>query len=381
MNSKLLDFYKNKKVLVTGNTGFKGTWLTRILLETGAVVCGYSLEPPTMPNLYANAGFAVFEKQKTFIQVTGDIRDYKHLLETFQKFEPEIVFHLAAQPIVRESYKNPRGTYETNVMGTVNVCECIRCTESVKSFLNVTTDKVYQNREWCYGYRENDPLDGFDPYSNSKSCSELVTHSYINSFFSKMDGVQEGRSLVVSIARAGNVIGGGDFAPDRIIPDCVRAVENALDTGSHLAEIAVRNPFSTRPYQHVLEPLAVYLLIAARQYEDRKYMGFYNVGPDECDCVKTGQLVDFFCKNWNAENDLGVQSTWKDMSEKNAPHEANFLKLDCSLLKSVFGWKPKWHIQGCIRKTVLFSKVWIESRDMVPEEMDREIDEFFGTEE
>ena len=201
------NFYKNKKVLITGHTGFKGTWLTRILTNYGAIVTGYSLEPNTTPNLFDLSGV-----EKRINSNIGDVRDLEHLKRVFHDTQPEIVFHLAAQPIVRESYKAPVYTYETNVMGTVNVCECVRLNSCVKSFLNVTTDKVYKNNEWEWGYRENEPLDGFDPYSNSKSCSELVTHSYINSFYSNME-------VAVSTARAGNVIGGGDFSDDRIIPD------------------------------------------------------------------------------------------------------------------------------------------------------------------
>jgi CDP-glucose 4,6-dehydratase len=275
----------------------------------------------------------------------------------FTETQPEIVFHLAAQPIVRESYKDPRYTYETNVMGTVNILECVRRFGSVKSFLNVTTDKVYLNKERAEGYREEELLDGFDPYSNSKSCSELVTHCYRNSFFA--DG-----KTAVSTARAGNVIGGGDFSTDRIIPDCVRAMQ-AGET------IKVRNPHSVRPYQHVLEPLAVYLMIAAKQFEDGCYAGYYNVGPDDCDCITTGELADLFCKHWGAE------ARWESKTEFNAPHEANFLKLDCSLLKKTFGWHPRWHIEETIRKTCAFSKVWLQGGN-IPAEMDKEIEEFFG---
>lgn len=257
-----VNWYKGKKVFITGHTGFKGTWLTRILVNAGAKVTGYSFTAPTTPNL-----FELSNVEAKINSVIGDVRDLEHLKQVFTEVQPEIVFHLAAQPIVRESYKNPVYTYETNVMGTVNICECVRENPCVKSFLNITTDKVYENKEWEWGYRENEPLDGFDPYSNSKSCSELVTHSYINSFFYNRD-------IAVSTARAGNVIGGGDFANDRIIPDCVRAAEKRKT-------IVVRNPYSTRPYQHVLEPLMVYLMIAAKQYEDEAYAGFYNVGPDE----------------------------------------------------------------------------------------------------
>lgn len=349
--SEILDFYKDKKVLITGHTGFKGSWLCRILINAGAQVLGYSLEPPTEPNLFTLARI-----EKNIEHVIGDIRDLNKLNEVFDRFQPEIVLHLAAQPIVRESYKDPVGTYETNVMGTVNICECVRKHESVKSFLNVTTDKVYKNNEWSWGYRENEPLDGFDPYSNSKSCSELVTHSYINSFYD-IDRVR------VSTARAGNVIGGGDFAVDRIIPDCVRA---AMKKES----IIVRNPFSTRPFQHVLEPLFAYLMIAAKQYEDKKYAGFYNVGPDEKDCVTTGELVDLFCSKW------GEGLTWENHHD-GGPHEANFLKLDCSLLKSTFGWKPKWGIEEAIQKTIEWSKVYLD-RGNIPTEMDRELNIFMA---
>ena len=346
-----LSFYKGKKVLVTGHTGFKGTWLCRILINAGAQVTGYSLNPPTEPNLFSMA-----DVESRMNSVIGDIRDLDHLKKVFEQTQPEIVLHLAAQPIVRDSYKDPVYTYETNVMGTVNICECVRLNPCVKSFLNVTTDKVYKNNEWEWGYRENEPLDGFDPYSNSKSCSELVTHSYINSFFNNMD-------LAVSTARAGNVIGGGDFANDRIVPDCVRAAIEGKD-------IIVRNPHSTRPYQHVLEPLAAYLIIAQKQFEDKKYAGFYNVGPDETDCVTTGNLVDTFCAKW------GEGIKWIDRYD-GGPHEANFLKLDCSKLKTTFGWKPRWNFDTAIEKSVEWSKVYAEGGDVVAC-MDKEIEEFFN---
>ena len=345
-----LSFYKGKHVFVTGHTGFKGTWLCRMLVNAGAIVTGYSLTPPTQPNLYDLA-----ELEGRMTSIIGDIRDIDRLKAAFDAVQPEIVLHLAAQPIVRDSYKNPRYTYETNVMGTVNLLECVRLNGCVRSVLNVTTDKVYHNNEWCWGYRENEPLDGFDPYSNSKSCSELVTHCYINSFF-------DDRKVAVSTARAGNVIGGGDFANDRIIPDCVRAVKAGKIIG-------VRNPYSTRPYQHVLEPLAVYLTIAQKQYEDIRYAGFYNVGPDDCDCVTTGEMVDLFCEKW------GNGAAWENQAESNAPHEANFLKLDCSKVKTVFGWKPRWHIDDCIDMVCRFNKVWLTGGNIAAE-MDTEIQEF-----
>ena len=347
-----LTFYKNKKVLITGHTGFKGTWLSKILINAGAKVLGYSLEAPTNPNL-----FSLSKVENEMISIIGDVRDYKHLKEVFDDFKPEIVMHLAAQPIVRDSYKNPLYTYETNVMGTANVCECVRLTPSVKSFLNVTTDKVYLNDDIPnHPFKEDEPLDGFDPYSNSKSCSELVTHSYKKSFFKDMD-------VSVSTARAGNVIGGGDFANDRIIPDCIRAVEKKED-------IIVRNPYSTRPYQHVLEPLYIYLDICEKQYSNKKYEGYYNVGPDDCDCVNTGDLVTLFCNKW------GNGAKWINKHD-GGPHEAAFLKLDNQKIKDTFGWHPRWHINECMNKIVEFTKVYFENKDNIPSEMDREIKEFF----
>lgn len=346
-----LEFYRNKKVLVTGHTGFKGSWLCKLLENYGAEVIGYSLNPPTEPSLFKIANIESDVKS-----IIGDIRDLSKLKEVFDDFQPEIVFHLAAQPIVRDSYKDPVYTYETNVIGTVNICECVRKSSSVKSFLNVTTDKVYLNKEWEWGYRENEELDGFDPYSNSKSCSELVTHSYKRSFFDE-------KGIAVSTARAGNVIGGGDFSNDRIIPDCVRA---ALSN----KEIIVRNQYSTRPYQHVLEPLYAYLMIAAKQYEDSKYEGYYNVGPDDVDCFQTGALVDTFVKLWG--NDL----CWSCQSD-GGPHEANFLKLDCSKLKKTFNWKPRWNLEHALEKVVEWSKCWQSGGD-VRECMDRQIKVFLG---
>lgn len=345
-----LSFYKGKKVFVTGHTGFKGSWLCKMLAEAGAVVTGYSLVPPTTPSL-----FEVAHIDAQITSVIGDIRDLESLKKAFDEAQPEIVLHLAAQPIVRDSYKEPAYTYETNVMGTVNILECVRLSNCVKSFLNVTTDKVYMNNEWCWGYRETDSLDGYDPYSNSKSCSELVTHSYKSSFFA--DG-----HVAISTARAGNVIGGGDFANDRIVPDCIRAMEKKIP-------IIVRNPYSTRPYQHVLEPLFAYLLIAKKQYEDISYAGYYNVGPDECDCVTTGNLVSLFCEKW------GEDAAWINQGEENAPHEANFLKLDCSKIKSVFGWKPTWGVEDAITKTVEWSKVYFENGD-IAKVMSEQIQEF-----
>jgi CDP-glucose 4,6-dehydratase len=353
VNSVLnISFYKNKRVFVTGHTGFKGSWLCKMLSNAGAIVTGYSLDPPTNPSL-----FKIAEIEKDINSIIGDIRDYSSLKKVFDSSNPEIVFHLAAQTIVRDSYKDPKYTYETNVMGTVNILECIRNSTCVKSFLNVTTDKVYLNKEWEWGYRENEKLDGYDPYSNSKSCSELVTHSYKNSFFN------DSNKVAISTARAGNVIGGGDFANDRIIPDCVRAAIKGED-------IVVRNPYSTRPYQHVLEPLYVYLMIAAKQYEDIKCASWYNVGPNDSDCFETGKLVDLFVNYW------GNGLKWIDLFD-GGPHEANFLKLDCSKLKNTFNWVPRWNLDIAIQKTIEWSKVWINNND-IKTCMDNQIKEFLN---
>ncbi len=344
-----LSFFKGKRVLLTGHTGFKGSWMSRILINAEAELTGYSLSVPTSPNL-----FELSDVESSMNSVIGDIRDLDNLMQVFNEIQPEIVIHMAAQPIVRDSYKDPVYTYETNVMGTVNIMECVRVTDSVKSFLNVTTDKVYKNNEWEWGYRENEPLDGYDPYSNSKSCSELVTHSYKSSFF-------EDREIAISTARAGNVIGGGDFANDRIIPDCIRAVEQGKD-------IIVRNPHSTRPYQHVLEPVMAYLMIVKEQYENMELQGYYNVGPDEVDCVTTGDLVDMFCSKW------GDDLKWINQYD-GGPHEANFLKLDCSKLKRTFGWNTSWGISEALDKVVEWTKVYL-SKGNIPEIMDKQISEF-----
>ena len=345
-----IGFYKGKSVFVTGHTGFKGSWLCKILANAGANVTGYSLNPPTDPSL-----FKIADIENDIHSVIGDIRDFKLLKSAFDNAKPEIVLHLAAQPIVRDSYKDPAYTYETNVMGTVNILECVRQSDCVKSFLNVTTDKVYFNKEWNWGYRENEELDGYDPYSNSKSCSELVTHSYKNSFFAD-------RNIAISTARAGNVIGGGDFANDRIIPDCVRAAIKKED-------IVVRNPFSTRPYQHVLEPLYAYLMIAAKQYDDISYADWYNVGPNDADCFKTGVLVDVFVNKW------GNGLKWINKYD-GGPHEANFLKLDCSKLKATFDWQPRWNLETAIEKTVEWTKCWVDNGN-IRDLMDKQIEEFF----
>jgi len=345
----MLDFYKGKKVFVTGHTGFKGTWLCKILINAGAEVTGYSLKPPTDLNLFSLSGL---ESQMN--SIIGDVRNLQLLKQTFLEAEPEIAIHLAAQPIVRDSYSDPHLTYETNVMGTVNFLECIRESTTVKSVLNVTTDKVYQNNEWDWGYREIDVLNGYDPYSNSKSCSEIITQCYKNSFFLNTD-------VSISTARAGNVIGGGDFANDRIIPDCIRAATNK-------EYIILRNPLSIRPYQHVLEPLNAYLLICKKQFQNKNYEGYYNVGPNENDCVTTERLTELFCEIW------GEGLFWVNQSDSGV-HEANFLKLDCSKIKNTFRWEPRWNIEKAIEKTIEWTRAYL-SKGNIALTMEEQIEEF-----
>jgi CDP-glucose 4,6-dehydratase len=349
---KIIDraFWKGKRVFVTGQTGFKGSWMCHILKGFGAQVTGYGLLPTDGINLFNLA--CVKDGMNS---VFGDIRDIASLRRVFDAAQPEIVIHLAAQPIVRESYIEPRYTYETNVMGTVNILECVRENKYVKSFVNVTTDKVYQNKEWVWGYREDEALDGFDPYSNSKSCSELVAHCYASSLFPD-------HAVGISTARAGNAIGGGDFAKDRIIPDCVRAMRDRKI-------IIVRNPASTRPYQHVLEPVMAYLMIAERQYEDRRLSGWYNVGPDDCDCVTTGQLVETFCAKWRGN------AKWETREARDSPHEAYYLKLDSTKLKTTFGWLPRWHIDEAVDRTVSWTKSWM-AEESVSVLMDTQISDY-----
>ena len=351
MSSFDINFFKNKEVLITGHTGFKGTWMSVVLANAGANVIGYASCSKEERRLFDFCGI-----KDQIEHIKGDVRDYEHLRQVFKQYQPEIVIHMAAQPLVRDSYDDPLTTYSTNVMGTVNVLECVRLESCVKSFLNVTTDKVYENKEWEWGYREIEPLDGFDPYSNSKSCSEIATHGYKNSFFANRD-------VAISTARAGNVIGGGDFAKDRIIPDCVRAVMKQ-------EPIIVRNPHSTRPYQHVLEPIYVYLMIAAMQYQDKGYAGYYNVGPDETDCLQTGTLVDAFVRHW------GDGATWLNKYD-GGPHEANLLKLDCSRIKKIFGWSPHWSAEYAVEKVVEWTKCWANGED-VRTCMDHQIKEFLG---
>lgn len=345
----VMEFYKGKRVFVTGHTGFKGTWLMRILKNAGAIVTGYSLEANTVPNL-----FEISDAEKGITSVIGDIRDFDSLKAAFDEARPEIVLHLAAQPLVIESYKRPVYTYETNVLGTLYLLECVRNSDCVKSFLNVTTDKVYFNDEKGGGFTEDMPLDGYDPYSNSKSCSELVTHSYRSSFLKEM-------GIPVSTARAGNVIGGGDFSENRIVPDCVAA---SLKGES----IIIRNPYSVRPFQHVLEPLFAYLMIAKAQYENKELADAYNVGPDEADCVSAGELADIFVRLW------GDGAKWEN-KHVGGPHEAGFLRLECKKLKETFSWQPVWNIETALLKTIEWSRAYAAGNDIL-KVMDQQIAEY-----
>ena len=344
---KALSFFCAKRVVLTGHTGFKGTWLSKILVDAGAKVLGYSRCSAKYPDFFALSGVGALPGLRS---VKGDVRDLALLEQAFTEFQPELVFHLAAQPIVRESYVNPVETYGTNVMGTVNVLECIRKTPSVKSAVIVTTDKVYRNDETARGFREDDRLDGFEPYSNSKSCAELVTACYRRSYPALPP---------ISTARAGNVLGGGDFAKDRIIPDCVRAVAAG-------EPIIVRNPHAVRPFQHVLEALSAYLLISEKQYENPALAGCYNVGPEDADSVTVGELVALVCEK------MGGGATWQDKSDPNAPHEASYLKLDHSLITNTLGWRPKWQIAKCLEQCCRWYRNWLNGGH-IPAEMEKEI--------
>jgi len=331
--SELLDFYRGKRVFITGHTGFKGAWLSQILVLAGAEVCGYALAPEP-GNL-----FEQLQLNHDMHSVQGDIRELDHLQKSFRDFSPEIVLHLAAQPIVRTSYTDPVGTYATNVMGTVHLLECVRKSDCVRSVLNVTTDKVYQNREWFWGYRENERLDGEEPYANSKSCSELATGCYNRSFL-KTQGV------AVSTVRAGNAIGGGDYSKDRIIPDCVRAILKK-------EPVVLRCPNAVRPYQHVLELLSAYLLIAQAQYQNAELAGAYNAGPAPEDCVTTQRLAELFCRFW------GEGAAYR-VGQNSGPYESKLLRLDSSKIQDALGWHPLWRIERAVEKTVQWYRTAVD---------------------
>ena len=315
------DIYKNKKVLVTGHTGFKGSWLCLWLKKMGAHVVGYALQPETGPNHFnlLNLGIS---------SVIGDIRNFKKVKDVFEEVKPEIIFHLAAQPLVRRSYRDPRETYETNIMGTVNVYEAARQCDSVRAIVCVTSDKVYENREWIWGYRENDPVGGYDPYSSSKGCAEIITSSYRNSFFNQEQSSRK-NSLLLASARAGNVIGGGDWAEDRLVPDIMRAT-------ARNETVTIRNPVSTRPWQHVLEPLSGYLLIGQKLLEGQGSVAeAWNFGPLEEGAISVENVVERIKKNWDRVSYVlseGISSS----------HEANYLKIDCSKAHIKLKWFPVW---------------------------------------
>ena len=333
-------FWKGKRVFITGHTGFKGSWLSLWLQQMGAEVKGFSLTPPTNPSLFVEAKVA--QQMQSEI---GDIRDFSKLSESIRTFNPDILLHLAAQPLVRLSYKEPIETYSTNVMGTVNVLEASRYASHLKAIVVITTDKCYENREWEWGYRENEPMGGHDPYSNSKGCAELVVSAYQRSFFHTPD------TAAVASARAGNVIGGGDWAEDRLIPDILRAFEKQQS-------VIIRNPLSTRPWQHVLEPLSGYLVLAQRLWQDGKtFAEGWNFGPKDDDCQPVQWILDKMVHFWGDGAHYEI-----DKSEQ--PHEANFLKLDCSKAAMRLKWHPKWRLEQTLEQIVHWHRAWLQGDDM-----------------
>ena len=336
--------WKDKKVLVTGHTGFKGSWLCLILHQLGAKVYGFALDPPTQPSLFEEAKIS-----ELVSSTICDIRDYGGLLNTFKEVQPEIVLHLAAQPLVRESYKFPVETYSTNVMGTVHLLEACRQTLSVKAIVNVTTDKCYENREWYWGYRENEPMGGYDPYSNSKGCSELVTSSYRSSFFNVKDYKKHG--VAIATARAGNVIGGGDWAGDRLIPDFIRAISKG-------EEVSIRSPYAIRPWQHVMEPLTGYLMLAEKLFTaGPEFSEAWNFGPDDTDVRNVEWVINTICTMWGNGASFQIDTNPQ-------PHEASYLKLDCSKAKTVLGWFPRWDLETALKSIVEWNKAWLNKQDI-----------------
>ncbi|AJY74192.1 CDP-glucose 4,6-dehydratase [Paenibacillus beijingensis] len=353
-------FWKGKSVFITGNTGFKGSWISMWLHSLGANVTGYSLQPHTNPSLFELC--RLYQLVPTHY---ADIRDKKTLTEALRKADPDIVIHMAAQPIVRESYQHPLDTYEINVMGTVNLLEAVRemaaSNGRIQVFLNVTSDKCYENNEWPWGYRENDRLGGHDPYSNSKACSELVTSAYRNSFFHSGSDLK----VAVATARAGNVIGGGDWSKDRLVPDCINALH-------HNRSIVIRNPHALRPWQHVLEPVSGYILLAQQLYlHGSAYAQAWNFGPYEQDVKSVQWIVNSLCRKWG-------QSASFDIQPGDHPHEAQLLKLDCSKAIAELGWKPKWHLDTALDKVVEWARAYEEQRDLLTFTLSQ-IDEYIHT--
>lgn len=356
MNQIFEGFYKNKKVLITGHTGFKGSWLCLLLNELGADVYGYALPPKTTPNLFSEAHI-----NKIITSHLGDIRDFEKLEGVLHQIQPDIIIHMAAQALVIESYKNPRETFEINIMGTVNLLDAARTTKSVKAIINVTTDKCYENKEWYWSYRENEPMGGYDPYSNSKGCSELVTSSYRNSYFNLNKYADHG--VAVASARAGNVIGGGDWSDDRLIPDFIRAITNGQN-------VKIRSPYATRPWQHVLEPLSGYLTLAVKLFsQGPKYAEAWNFGPNEDDAQNVEWITKTICKLWGDGASYSIDTN-------SHPHEANYLKLDCSKAKAELGWVPKWNIERALSSIVNWNKAYLDNED-ISDVMAQQIKDYF----
>ncbi len=337
-------FWQGKRVLLTGHTGFKGSWLSLWLQSMGAQVVGYALAPPSNPSL-----FEVAQVGKGMTSIIGDIRDLEHLRKVFADYKPEIVIHMAAQALVRYSYTEPVETYSTNVMGTVNLLEAVRSAGSVKAVVNVTSDKCYENREWEWGYRENEAMGGYDPYSNSKGCAELVTAAYRNSYFHPKKYKEHG--VAIASGRAGNVIGGGDWADDRLIPDIMRAITQGKP-------VNIRNPHAIRPWQHVLEPLSGYLLLAQKLYEEgATYAEGWNFGPNDEDAKPVQWIVEKLTQAW------GEGASWK-LDGGNHPHEAHYLKLDCSKAKGRLDWHPRWHLDEALAKIADWQKNYQQGANM-----------------
>jgi CDP-glucose 4,6-dehydratase len=337
-------FWSGKSVLLTGHTGFKGSWLSLWLQSMGAKVIGFALAPPSDPSLFVTAKVA-----EGMISIEGDIRDYSVLAEVFEKFQPEIVIHMAAQALVRYSYVNPVETYAANVMGTVHLLEAARQVDSVRAIVNITSDKCYENREWVWAYRENEAMGGYDPYSSSKGCAELVASAYRSSFFNPQDYVHH--RVALASARAGNVIGGGDWADDRLIPDIMRAIVQGKP-------VSIRNPHAIRPWQHVLEPLSGYLQLAQKLYQDGVvYAEGWNFGPNEVDAKPVQWIVDRLTEAW------GEGASWV-LDDGNHPHEAHYLKLDCSKARSRLNWQPRWHLEEALKAIVDWQRAHQAGQEM-----------------
>jgi len=359
MEKVFSEFYKGKRILITGHTGFKGSWLSLLLRHLGAEVYGYALTPPTEPSFYNIARLDELVSSEI-----GDIRNLKKLTAFIRKVKPEIVIHMAAQPLVRDSYLRPVETYETNVMGTVNLLEACRDISSLKAIVNVTTDKCYENKEWNWGYRENEPMGGFDPYSNSKGCSELVTSAYRNSFFNPANYDKHG--VAVATARAGNVIGGGDWATDRLIPDFIRAISNN-------EILKIRSPYAIRPWQHVMEPLTGYLMLGQKLYQDGSdFAEAWNFGPDDKDARNVAWIANKLCELWG-------ENAAFEIDDNPQPHEANYLKLDCSKAKAELGWQPRWDIHKALETIVYWNKAFLKGEDM-RKISEKQIADYYNTE-